>query len=211
MPSTEAEFAFRILGWILHARRILRMDELQEALAIQIDVVSLLDFLKPEATEVVRTCGGLISHDERSGFVTFSHETVRAFLENNKHVVLPSHSLLSKTCMTFLRLPEFENPPARFEWSQWRLQFAFADYAAKYWADHVAQSGREVELEAAIQETFMYQGRRDAVAELKVPVSTQGQSLLHILIENRLAFTFISPMRNSRYVSFVNSTNSKSD
>jgi hypothetical protein len=75
-----------VLGWVLHAKRVLKLSELRKALVVQIGVPSLedLDSLKPDATEVVRACGGLIYHNEDSILVTFSHESVRGFLQNNK-------------------------------------------------------------------------------------------------------------------------------
>ena|SRR5277367_3268841 len=62
----DAAFAYRILGWIFHAQRILKMSELQEALVIKIGVPSLDRCLITDAAKIVRVCGGLISHDKKS-------------------------------------------------------------------------------------------------------------------------------------------------
>jgi len=56
MTPGEADFAYRILGWILHARRILKMSELQEALAAQIGHSPSFDPLFiANPIEIVRT------------------------------------------------------------------------------------------------------------------------------------------------------------
>jgi hypothetical protein len=128
MTPSGTEFTYRILGWILHAKRILKMSELREALAIRIGVPSLLEYLKPDAIEVVRSCGGLVSHNEESDLVTFCHETVRSYLEKTKLERLPSHPVLCKTCLTYLQLSQFDEP------EELLYSFEFANYAATFWA-----------------------------------------------------------------------------
>ena len=186
MTPGEADFAYRILGWILHARRILKMSELREALAAQIGHSPSFDPLFiANPIEIVRTWGGLISYDEASSLVTFSHETVCSFLEREKLGVLSSHSVLFKTCLTYLQLPEFENPcNERQEFDERLDKVKFSNYAARYWATHAVQSQRDVEWEAAILETLSSKGRREAIAQLKFYDYTRSQSLFHVLIQN---------------------------
>jgi hypothetical protein len=108
MTIGDATFAYRILGWVFHAQRILTMSELQEALVIKIGVPSLDRNLITDSSKVVRICGGLVNHDKHNDFVTFSHETVQQFLEKKKLGMLPSHSDVSMTCLTYLQLPPFK-------------------------------------------------------------------------------------------------------
>jgi len=174
------------------------MSELREALAIEIGVASFNPQDMTTAEEIILTCGGFIDHNEGSNLVTFSHETVRPFLEEYELISLPSHSELCRTCLTYLQLPEFENPTAKWRLSQWdkrREEFKFSAYAARFWATHAVQSKRDIQLvEAAILETFCSQGRRDAIEQLKGFYDDYlGKSLLHIFIENRLSSTFPLP------------------
>jgi len=173
------------------------MSELQEAVAIEIGVPSFNSEDMTTIEVIILTCGGFIDHNEGSNLVTFSHETVRPFLEEYELNSLPSHSELCRTCLTYLQLPEFENPIE--EWSlrlKRKEEFKFSDYAAQFWPTHAVQSKRDIQLvEAAILETFCSQGRRDAIEELKGFYDDYlGKSLLHIFIENRLSSTFPLPL-----------------
>lgn len=74
------------------------MDELCEVLAVNIGDEDLDRDAMPTAEMVVTTCGSLVEHDKTSDLVTFSHETVRPFLEENEVGNLMSHSCIAKTC-----------------------------------------------------------------------------------------------------------------
>jgi hypothetical protein len=65
MTVGDATFAYRILGRVFHAHRILKMSELQEALAIKIGFLFLDRELITDASKIVRVCRGLFSHDKR--------------------------------------------------------------------------------------------------------------------------------------------------
>ena len=215
MIPGDATFAYRILGWVFHAQRILNMSELQEALAIRIDRPSLQRHLIAEPTEIVRACGGLVTHSKDSDLVTFSHETVRPFLEKHKLTSLPSHSVVCKTCLTYLQLPPLEKPCQGMASNKRKEEFKFSDYAARFWSIHAVHSEREVELETKVLETFSSDGRREAMGQLECSYYTKRKSLLHVLIERHLAFIFTSPLSTDQgvkrlYVSFPKCTNSKS-
>ena len=168
------------------------MSELQEALAIEIGVASFNPQDMTTAEEIILTCGGFLDHNEDSNLVTFSHETVRPFLQEYELMSLPSHSELCRTCLTYLQLPELDNPTS---WQRAdRRKDKFSLYAARFWAIHAIQSERNVQLEASILETFNCgQDRRDAIDQLRETYAIRGKSLLHIFIENGLRSTFPLP------------------
>ena len=211
----DMDFARRILGWILGAQRVLSMSELRQALAIPKDYSSsnLFDDIdNKRARAIIQTCGGLVRHSQDTDLVTFSHETARSFLESDDPKIksflqehqldpLPSHSDLCRTCLSHLRLPEFERPCAGGNELSWRwLKFEFGKYAAQFWATHAIQSERESETEIMILETFKSQGRRDSIEQLRFWYDTTGMSLLHLLIENRLAFIFMSALPSEKSI-----------
>jgi len=215
MAPGDASFAYRILGWIFHAQRILNMSELQEALAIRIGRPSLQRHLIADPREIIRACGGLVNHDKDSDLVTFSHQTVRPFLEEHKLTSLPSHSVLCKTCLTYLQLPRLEKPCGRFAMIKRKEEFKFGEYAARFWSVHAVQSKREAEVETKVLETFYSDERREAMDEFLYGLCIKRKSLLHVLIERRLAFIFVSPSSSDEgakrmYVSFCSCPNSKS-
>lgn len=205
MEQDHRQFTYKILSWVLYAQRILRMPEIQVALAIEIDVPSLDPRAITRAGEIIATCSGFVNHDLKTGLVTFSHETVRQFLEEHESSSLFSPLVLSRTCLAYLRLPEIEKLflDTRYAESggQPKIFFEFRYYAGKFWATHAALSERDVKLETAILETLGSTARREAMERLKdttTPIylraRPRGKSLLHVLIETRLSRIFMSPL-----------------
>jgi hypothetical protein len=195
MSSSMRDFARQILSWILRAQRVLEIDELCEVLAIEVGVACLDCDMIPAPDLVVSTCGGLITYDQGNGSVTFSHETVRPFLEENEIGNLLSHSDICTTCLTYLRFPYFENPRELSKTFYGPTPpFQFGRYAAEFWAFHVLQGRREPDLERAILETFSLDARRQSVAYILVNFKRISiPTLLQYLIEQRVAFIFMSP------------------
>jgi hypothetical protein len=194
MSSSMRDFARQILGWIFHAQLILKMDHLREVLAVEVGVACFDHDMMPAPDLIVSTCGGLIAYDQGNGSVTFSHETVRPFLEENELGNLLSHSDIARTCLTCLRFPYFENPDkVRKDFHEQKLPFKFCAYAGYFWAFHVLQGQREADLEITILETFSL----DAIRESSIILSNEGwgyrPTLLQYLIQYRVAFIFMSP------------------
>jgi len=200
---TEPAFARRILGWILRAQRRLRMEELQEALAIEIGVPTLDGDVITGPEVIVRTCQGLVYYDLDSGYVTLSHETLKLFLENNELERLPSHSELAKTCLTYLQLPVFENPVTPRTLNPYSA-YKFLGYAASCWSLHIRHSHGELELARALMETFNSSRRQNLVMHFGgVGVGhryVSNKHMLHFFIRYGLAFMFISPSREAMSV-----------
>lgn len=214
MTTGEAAFAYRILGWIFQARRVLTMSELQEALAVSVDVPSLRRHLITSASKIVSVCGGLLNHDKASDLVTFSHETVREFLRKGKVGMMPSHSEIGRTCLTYIQLhprvgevqtqfvplvPGLGRPPF--------YDLRFTNYAITNWVQHALLSRRSIELETAILQTFASDKRRAAFDM----GGFGARSLLQLIIENRMTFIFTEESSGepfqSRYDPFLNLIN----
>jgi hypothetical protein len=78
----ESGLVFKILSWIYHAKEPLCMNELCQALSIYLGDKELHRkyFLDPDS--IVEMCKSLITHDQESGAVRFTHSTVKDFLES---------------------------------------------------------------------------------------------------------------------------------
>jgi hypothetical protein len=215
MTPGNQTFARRVLGWILHAQRILHMDELREALAVETGDSSLDREVIPSADKIIQSCGCLINHDQQNGLLTFSHETVRPFLERNELANIPSHFDLAKICLTYLGFSTLQNPCFNGDtpWDlaiatllQRQVEFRFSQYASCFWAAHSAAAselGREADLEVIILRCFSLKSRRGTTEELRDPtfrhrhhhrLPYEPSSLLRFLIDGGLAFIFMSPL-----------------
>jgi len=133
----QKHFAESILGWILRAKRLLKMRELQEALAVESDDTELNRSLINPPASILHACGGLIDHDASTDIVKFSHETVREYVEGAKFEHLTSHSMIAETCLTYLSFDAICGPCQDFQSLEKRMaEYTFGEYAAHFWGEH---------------------------------------------------------------------------
>jgi hypothetical protein len=206
----DADFAVRIISWIYRARRILKMDELLEALVVEeysqeangdyldeeLDAI-LEDKLTP--TDIVETCKGFILHEESSGSVRFIHETAKGFIQSElEHKLqLPSPIRLAKTCLIYFGSNAFDTPCTNRETLEVRVRtYKFGRYAAQYLADHIKGDTKgEEEMQRAICSTFQFLGKRESMDQMKVYAESPwgefrwatGRSFLHFSTANGFA------------------------
>jgi hypothetical protein len=220
--SRDMDFVRRILGWVMRAERILTMLELRHALVIQADETETFDDFdnedKTQAREIVEKCGGLITHSAGGDLVTFSHRTVKSFLESDEPKIktfleahqlnFPSHSEICVACLRYLALPPLQIPKSTWypERTDPLKELAFGQYAASFWARHAARADGDDETVKAIVQTFESPERRQAAQEIRYGYCFENKTWLHFLVENRLAFLVMSkrfndPSVENRYVS----------
>src|SRR5579859_2918133 len=84
------QLVFKILSWIYHAKVPLLMDQLREAMVVQIGDTQLEQDCLDDPAFLVEECKSLITYDESSGIVRFTHSTVQDYLESTM-----SHNLLT--------------------------------------------------------------------------------------------------------------------
>jgi len=180
MRPGDLELAMNILGWLFYTPRLVRMDELREALSVgQMEVISEnvlhedyvdendtdgdndgdeeisgkdseiedpddhntngdceLDprgnrMLKPN--QVIECCRGLVIFEESTGFIQFSHETVRTFIESKLQQKLPPTINLAKTCLTYLEFDTFNQVCDIVSMKECVQRYKFGGYAAQFW------------------------------------------------------------------------------
>ena len=214
MTDDQREDAITILRWVLHAQRILSMEELQAAFAaipFDLDKPDTMELTPPEylasPETIFETCGGLIDHSKETQLVTFSHALVRQFLEQNIPELNPatSHATLALNCLAYL-YPVFNQALNDYEMDQSSRNFPFSDYAVCFWASHAIASERNPDVEAAILELFKSQGRRDTIDQLIRFVSEgvverrRRCSIPQMLTGNGMAHILMSPIASNKRI-----------
>jgi ankyrin repeat protein len=187
----EAEqLVLKILSWLFYAKRPLKMDELQEALVVELGDTRLQREYFLEGAFIVEECKGLISYDLASGIVKFAHYTVKNFLGSTKLMNHLTEIDLAKTLLTYVSFDIFKQGPyldINYEMNpQLRLiteQYKFSDYAARFWIFYIVGKG---ESDAVIQDllfdSFQSPTRIDSVCQLafkRWPVPS-GYTFLHL-------------------------------
>jgi hypothetical protein len=137
----------KVVSWLFHARRPLHIDELREAISIRIRQTKPAKlFLHQEL--LVQYCQGLVTVDEESSIVRFTHSTVREYLQRlyeTDNTALWSEVDIARACLTYLTLDVFEEGPcpdkeSHFRRSQVRV---FYNYVAQFWGSYTRGKGEE--------------------------------------------------------------------
>lgn len=152
--------ARRILSWLSHAMRPLKVQELRHALAVKqgdkaIDIESL------EAEDLfLLCCHGLVSIERRTQIIRLVHYSAQQYLDDNRFSLFPdAQAEILQTCLTYLSFNEFRRGRCAFEsfdpehvnsfgngkqiakrrfLPNRLLNFPFLQYAASNWGRHAS-------------------------------------------------------------------------
>jgi hypothetical protein len=167
----------KILSWIYHARRIMTMAEVCEAIVVGHGDTEFNseDIVQP--ARIVAWCQGLVSYDEASGRTELSHYTVHEFLETNPEIApLFSDLVLSKACLKYMILVPCEELLTR----------PFMHYAGCFWSDH-ARGENEMDPEVQSYTLQLLTSPQRFAAMQKSDGKTLGCPALHYVAEHNLA------------------------
>ena len=125
---------FRILSWIFHSKGFLRMEELQEALSIEMKDTQLDPryFLDPKF--IVESCKSLVTH-EANGISRFTHHTVQSYLELVELVDIVDNA---KVLLTYLSFDVFKTRCEDDSELRKKIEsHKLSCYTARRWTDFV--------------------------------------------------------------------------
>lgn len=142
MVPRNKRLAQAILRWTVCAVRPLTVEELKEA--IRLDLEEVVPRLERTVESV---CGHLINVDRHSR-VQLVHETVRAFLIKDGLASdfavnrVKEHSRLTEVCLRYLCSDELKSSRFRRRGSATRIakRSVFADYATVFFSEHIVRS-----------------------------------------------------------------------
>jgi len=172
----QYEIAKRALSWVYFAKRPLYMEELQEALAVNLiwDIeeadedcrdLDREDIEKPQT--IIESCGSLISWDRSTDIVGFSHYTVSEFFAEHADGNIESETYIARTCLTYLCFEVFDKGPCgREEFEERVNRYRLAPYVAKYLGKHVSGSKAEEDLQDLVLSILFSRSRSLAWLQL---------------------------------------------
>ncbi|KAJ5823599.1 hypothetical protein N7447_005939 [Penicillium robsamsonii] len=139
-PRARRELARRFIGWVVFAKRRLKIDEVIHAFAVEEDedYIEEDNFVNPDL--LLRSCVGLVVlHDDMT--VAMVHATAYEFFAST--VLLP-HDMeadITETCLRYMCLSPFKEGPctSRVEMSRRFHEMLFLDYASRNWARHLKE------------------------------------------------------------------------
>ena len=147
-----AELARRILAWLTFTKRQLSILELQHALAVDRNILSLDEDNLLDADDMASVCAGLVTIDHESNVIRLVHYTTLAFIERTFHAKAHAyHEDIAMTCLTYLSFNTFVRGHClTYEELGNRLHHnPLLIYAARYWGVHACVVPKSTELEEA--------------------------------------------------------------
>jgi hypothetical protein len=150
----KKELAFEILLWISHAKRPLLVDELRQALAVQLNKPVFDEDDMPMPGMMVAVCMGLVIIDQDSSTIRLVHYSLQGYLQKPTTTFLSrGEAAIAKTCLAMLSLDEFNKGPCSSDRElEVRLQqFPFLAYAAPNWGHHTHGEMEEASKEMVLR------------------------------------------------------------
>ncbi|KAF2234652.1 hypothetical protein EV356DRAFT_545321 [Viridothelium virens] len=132
--------AKRTLSWITYAQRLLTVEELRHALAIEPGESSLDYENIDDLEDIVSVCAGLIVVDKESSIVCFVHYTIQEYF---KYILLEQNPNVQEdiaiACLTYLLFDTFQSGSCSniMNFKQRLSENPFFDYSARYWSKHI--------------------------------------------------------------------------
>ncbi|PVI01289.1 hypothetical protein DM02DRAFT_525316 [Periconia macrospinosa] len=131
----EREEAMMVLGWLVCAKRSLKMHEIQTMKSINLER-RVVEFERRRfRVEPKDLCESLVEVRD-DGTVELVHMTARSFLANSEFLDAVSEELrLTTLCIDYLNLPSFDEPYT--ERAVLAGEYGFMEYAILYWVRHL--------------------------------------------------------------------------
>ncbi|RPB06396.1 hypothetical protein P167DRAFT_514553, partial [Morchella conica CCBAS932] len=108
----SVKLAIKILTWLVAARRLLTLQELQDAVAIKLGHNELDKDRVPPPAIILDTCCGLVMIDEISKEVRLTHFTVHQYLLKEGIIADDMHQIIARASLTYL---SFDLPLIEYE------------------------------------------------------------------------------------------------
>jgi ankyrin repeat protein len=184
---------FKTLSWIFHAKAPLLMDQLREALVVEVGDTQLQRKFLLEPALIVEECKSLITHDPASGIVRFTHNTVHQYLESIMARELLSFVDLAKLLLNYLSFDIFKQPCRNDSEFKARIgSHKLSCYAAHWWPEYARGEGEhDHELQCLIFRLFESPQHTDSVLQLEamsIDIPEAGTRLIHFATFHRLEF-----------------------
>lgn len=158
----ERFIAKQLLGWLTYSERLMTVEEVQHALAIEPGTSDFDEDNLGDVDEILGFCAGLVIIDEETQIIRLVHYTTQEYFKRNGDRILASAQQdIAVSCLTYLLYETFED--GWFYGSEqkedskrnkiakrlryWHVSidecrcqaqtYPFLEYAAWYWAAHV--------------------------------------------------------------------------
>ena len=166
IAEEHRDYAIRILQWLTYSARPLRIEELAETIAVNIESNPWFDYDArfPEHRDILLMCSGLVtiegdseddsswgSDDKPTSIVRLAHFSVKEYLVSERirtqaakeYAIREIHAnkSIASVCLAYLlQFDQHDNLTLKA-----MTEFPLARYAAQYWFQHVKIVGKDLD------------------------------------------------------------------
>ena len=134
LGGEKTRLGMAALMWVSHAERLLQLDELLNALAVEIGSTNLNAENIPSVEILLSCCLGLVIVDREASTIRLIHFTLQEYLFTCPDLFGPTHSIMAETCLTYLNFEAIKDiSSARFIPPR---PAPFLIYSSLYWGVH---------------------------------------------------------------------------
>ena len=130
----ESRLGTTALMWISHSERQLGVEELCQALAVEIGSTDCNSHDVPSIQTVLSCCQGLVEVDKGST-VRLIHQRLLGYLVSHRGLFQSPHSAIAETCLTYLNSQQIMALSSSS--AQSTQHPPFLEYASLYWGTHM--------------------------------------------------------------------------
>ena len=132
------------LMWISHSERLLQLDGLLHALAVEIGSTDLNVERVPSVETLLGCCLGLVVVDREASIIRLIHFTLQDYLHTCPDLFGATHSIMAKTCLTYLNSQTIGDIPSTLFLLP--PSAPFLKYSSLFWGVHAK---REASIDVA--------------------------------------------------------------
>ena len=145
----KARLGMRALLWISHSERLLQLDELFHALAVEIGSMDLDAKRIPSVETLLSCCLGLVVVDREASTVRLIHYTLQEYLYTCPDLFGATHSIMAETCLTYLNFQTIKEIPAAL--LTLPQSTPFLKYSSLYWGAHARREASKSVVSLALK------------------------------------------------------------
>ncbi|OTA08248.1 hypothetical protein A9Z42_0091960 [Trichoderma parareesei] len=183
--------AKKVLSWLVHAKRVLSVTELQHAVAIEPGTSELDEEFIPDKEILVSICAGLVTFDTESRDIRLAHYTLQEYFEREgRHWFQHAETDIARACLTYLSFCAFESDRYDHETDEYGFpaNLSLSRYAARHWGNH-ACGAPERHLMPLILDFLCSDAKRSSTDRA---LSEIHRSAIHIAIFFKLESTVLT-------------------
>jgi ankyrin repeat protein len=165
----QEQLAKRTLALVFHAKKPLTVEQLQHALATELNEPRFDTENISQIEDIIDVCAGLLTVNEENKTVRLVHYTAQEYFERTHTQWFPeANNMIISICITYLSFEVFATGPCLIdsEFEDRLLAYPFYDYASRHWGHHAYPNSTLHEIRCFVDRTPQLEASNQALQVL---------------------------------------------